>query len=81
MNDTTVTLRADLVAGLDELAAASGRARSELAEEAIAKFLDYELWARERIEEGLRQADAGEFASDEEVARVFGKYRAHAGDA
>ena len=81
MDNTTVTLRADLVASLDELAAATGRARSELAEEAVARFLDYERWARARIEEGLRQADAGEFASDEEVARVFGKYRTHAGDA
>jgi RHH-type rel operon transcriptional repressor/antitoxin RelB len=75
VDDTTVTLRADLAAGLDELAAATGPARSELAEEAVAKFLEYELWARARIEEGLRQADADEFASDEEIARVFGKYR------
>ncbi len=76
--DTTVRLRPDLAAGLDELAAHTGRARAELAEEAVAQYLDYERWAVARIQEGIRQADAGEFASEAEVERVFNKYRAHA---
>ena len=75
MNGTAVTLRVKLALASMSWRAASGRARSELAEEAGAKFLA-RAWARERIEEGLRQADAGEFASGEEVARVLGKYRA-----
>ena len=81
MPDGTLTLRPDLMAGLDELAASTGRARDELAEEAVAKYLDYERWAMARIREGVRQADAGELASEDEVERVFGKYRAHVPDA
>lgn len=81
MPDAALTLRPDLLAGLDELASSTGRPRAELAEEAITRYLDYERWAVERIKEGLRQADAGEFASEEEVERVFNKYRAYAGDA
>jgi predicted transcriptional regulator len=30
---------------------------------------------REAIEEGLRQADRGEFATDEQIEAVFAKYR------
>ncbi len=79
MTDSTVTLRSDLAAELDKLAANTGRSRTELAEEAVAKFLDYERWAIGCIQDGLRQADAGEFASDEEMAAIFDRYRDAAG--
>ena len=78
MTDTTVTLPPDLAAGLDELAARTGRKRADLAQEAVAKYLDYERWASERVAEGLRQADAGEFADEQEGERVFGKDQAAA---
>jgi RHH-type transcriptional regulator, rel operon repressor / antitoxin RelB len=72
MPDAAVTLPPDLLAGLDELAASTGRQRAELAREAVAKYLDYERWAAEHIREGLRQARVGEFASEEEMAAIFG---------
>jgi RHH-type rel operon transcriptional repressor/antitoxin RelB len=72
---TTVHIRPELAAGLDELATRTGRERADLAEEAVARYLDYERWATEQIAEGLRQADAGQFASDEEMDAIFGKYR------
>jgi predicted transcriptional regulator len=75
MPDTTVTLRPDLATSLDELAASTGRSREELVDEAIYRFLDYERWAVQHIKEGLRQAEAGEFASDEEMATIFDRYR------
>ena len=54
-----------------------------VAEMAISYFLASEAeelpplqdWQREQIEEGLAQAERGEFASVEEVERVFSKYR------
>jgi predicted transcriptional regulator len=75
MPETTVTLRSDLATSLDELAVSTGRSREELVDEAISRFLDYERWAVKHIKEGLRQADAGEFASDEEMAAIFDRYR------
>lgn len=63
----TVHIRPDLAAGLEELARATGRSASELAEEALAEYLDYQRWAVEHIREGLRQAEAGELIPDEEV--------------
>jgi predicted transcriptional regulator len=75
MASTTLTLRPELAAELDELAASTGREPAALADEALSKYLDYERWAMAQIREGLRQANAGEFASDDEAERVFNLYR------
>ncbi|NEN90185.1 MAG: CopG family transcriptional regulator [Okeania sp. SIO3H1] len=37
--------------------------------------LQVQEWQLEHIKEGLRQADAGEFASDEEVAAALARWR------
>ena len=37
--------------------------------------LQVQEWQVEHIKEGLRQADAGEFASDEEVAAALARWR------
>jgi predicted transcriptional regulator len=60
---------------LDELAASTGRERSELAEEADEKYLDYERWAIGEVTEGLRQTDSGVFVSDEEMEALFNRYK------
>ncbi len=41
----TVRIRPELAAGLEELAKATGRSASELAEEALAEYLDYQRGA------------------------------------
>jgi RHH-type transcriptional regulator, rel operon repressor / antitoxin RelB len=56
----TVTVRPDLVAELDRLAQATGRSRSDLAEQALADYLDVQRWQIEGIERAIREADAGE---------------------
>lgn len=43
MPDTTLTLRPELAAGLDELPASRGTRRDELLEEAIASYLAYSV--------------------------------------
>jgi RHH-type transcriptional regulator, rel operon repressor / antitoxin RelB len=53
-------VRPELVTGLDELAKASGRSREELAEEALAEYLEVQRWQIAGIEEAVRAADAGE---------------------
>jgi predicted transcriptional regulator len=40
----------------------------------------YALYVRQAIERGIADADAGRFASDEEVERVLGKRRKSAGE-
>ncbi|WP_037451035.1 CopG family ribbon-helix-helix protein [Skermanella stibiiresistens] len=74
MATASVNLRPELAASLDELAAATGRSRAELADEAVSGYLDHERWKAEHIREALREADAGDFASDDEVEATFNRY-------
>lgn len=53
---------------LDRLATARKVDRSAVISEALDQYLAFELWQIERIKEGLRQADAGELVSQDEVA-------------
>jgi predicted transcriptional regulator len=36
--------------------------------------VELQEWQIEKIQRGIRQADAGEFATDEEVAKVFERF-------
>lgn len=69
----TLTFRTDREKrqALDEIARGLDRDRSWVLNAAIDAYLDVHGWQVARIEEGLRQARAGEFATDEEVARAF----------
>lgn len=53
---------------LDALAEATRRSRNHHVNEALKRYLDEESWQLAKIEEGLRQADAGEFYTTDEVA-------------
>lgn len=67
----TVRLEATKKKALDAIASALDRDRSYVVNEAISQYLDLHRWQIEHIEEGLRQAKAGKFASDAEVAAMF----------
>jgi len=56
---------------LDAIAATLDRDRSYILNEAIDAYLEVHRWQIEHIKEGIRQADAGEFASDAEVTAAF----------
>jgi predicted transcriptional regulator len=77
---TTITVRVPegLRDEIDELAAAMGRNRQYVAAEALRRYVALESWQVARISEGIRAADAGEFASDEEVEAIFTKYDSRA---
>lgn len=70
----TITLELSLRQRLVDLAQATQRDEMTLIEEALSNFLDLQEWQRQRIEQGLAAADRGEFASDDEMARILGKY-------
>lgn len=70
----TVRLDKDLKNRLNKLAVATKRSKSFLAVEAIKEFLDLSEWQIKEIEAGIKEADAGEFATDKEVKEVFGKW-------
>lgn len=73
----TVTFRLDEAKkkALDAIALGLDRDRSYILNEAVAAYLDVHQWQIEHIKEGLRQANAGHFASEAEVADAFAKWR------
>ncbi len=81
MPDRPITLRLDpkLTKKLDKLADATQRSRSFLLNEAVKEYLALNEWQISEIKQALQEADAGDFASDEEVEQAFKKLRRRAG--
>ena len=74
----TIRLDDEKLAKLDALAADTDRSRNWIAAKAIQDYVELNAWQIQRIKEGIAEADRGEFATDEEVAAVFNKYKAMA---
>ncbi len=72
---TPVQLEPATRAELERLAQATARDVAELIREAVDAYLDVQRWHVKSIREGLRQADAGEFATDEEVEDAYVRCR------
>jgi predicted transcriptional regulator len=60
---------------LDGIAAALERDRSYIVNEALKAYIDVHQWQIEHIRQGLREANAGKFASGAEVKRVTSRLR------
>ena len=73
---TTMTIRLDpeIKSRLDKLSAATHRSKSFLAAEAVREFIEINEWQIEEVENAIREADAGDFASNREVRAVFNKW-------
>ncbi len=73
----TITFRldSDKKKALDAIAVGLDRDRSYVLNEAIRSYLEIYRWQVEHIKEGLRQADAGHFASESRVSEAFAKWR------
>lgn len=66
---TTMTVRIDddIKDRLEVLAGATRRSKSFLAAEAIRAYVDTNEWQIAEIQAAIKEADAGDFASDQEV--------------
>jgi len=60
---------------LDALARQQHRDRTQLIEEAIDQYIELQKLHLERIDEGIRAADQGDFATEEEVRTEFARWR------
>jgi RHH-type rel operon transcriptional repressor/antitoxin RelB len=72
-----MTIRVDrkTKARLEKLAKVTARSKSYLAAEAIRNYIELNEWQIAEIKRALKEADAGDFASPEEVEAVFKKWR------
>jgi RHH-type rel operon transcriptional repressor/antitoxin RelB len=74
----TIHLEPNLQQRLDQLAVATQRSKSLLATEALRDFIELNEWQLQEIEEALKEADNGDFASDTDVKKTFGKWGVNA---
>ncbi|MFI8222840.1 CopG family ribbon-helix-helix protein [Pseudomonas sp. NPDC085632] len=63
---------------LANLAKATGRTKSYLVVDALRVYLAREAWQVEEIQKALKEADADDFASDEDVRGIAQKWKANA---
>ncbi len=70
----TIRLEPDLKSRLDKLASATHRSKSFLACEALREFIELNEWQIQQLKSAIKEADAGDFASDQEVDAVFNKW-------
>ncbi len=73
----TITLRLDdaVKSKLEQLAEATHRSKSFLAAEAIKAYVDSNDWQIREIQDAIREADAGDFATEVEVQAVFDRWK------
>jgi predicted transcriptional regulator len=71
----TLTFKVDATrrAELDMLASSLGQDREQILRAALDAYMDVQRWQREHIVRGLQQADAGEFATEAQVADVIAR--------
>jgi len=74
MTAFTVRVSDETVSKLDQIAEKLDRSRSYMAAQAIEDYVAREEWQLAEIEAGLAEADRGEFASDQDIAKIVGKY-------
>jgi predicted transcriptional regulator len=70
----TVRLDESTLNALDHLAEKTDRSRNWLVVRAIEDFVALNAWQLSKIEAGIAAADRGDFATDEELARVKEKF-------
>jgi len=70
----TVRIDAGKQQKLDAIAKQLDRSRNYVVSKAIDDFLDLYAWQVEEIKQGLAEAEANKFASDDVVDAVFKRY-------
>jgi predicted transcriptional regulator len=76
MSNNVENISDDLSRRIDALAARSSLTRKQIIEEALAygrSLAWHEKWVA-GVQDGLAEAERGEFASEEEIAAVLSKY-------
>lgn len=74
----SVRLPADRQKELDTLGKVLERPRSWLLNKAIEEFLEVHRWQISEIKKSLKEADAGDFATEKEIRALNQKYSKHA---
>jgi len=71
----TIRLEDDVKDRLDRLADSTQRSKSFLAAQAIREYVESNEWQIAEIHNALQEADAGDFATDKDVAALARKWK------
>jgi RHH-type rel operon transcriptional repressor/antitoxin RelB len=74
----TLRLDAKLKKQLDRISKSMNRSRSFVAAQAIQEYVSVNEWQISEIKKGLAEADAGDFATDEEMQQTIRRLRRRA---
>lgn len=74
----TIRLEEEVRDRLDRLAESTQRSKSFLAAEAIREFVENNEWQIAEVRAALKEANAGDFASDKDLAVVAKKWKVNA---
>jgi RHH-type rel operon transcriptional repressor/antitoxin RelB len=75
----TIRLEPELKQRLDRLAKVTQRSKSFLAAEALRDFVELNEWQLQEIKDAIKEADDGDFASDQTIKKTLGKWGVDAG--
>lgn len=67
-------LESPLKEALDAIAASMERDRSYVLSEAVTLYLNVHQWQLTDVQQAIAEADAGDFATDDEVNKTFGRW-------
>ena len=78
MSTRTINVRLPeaLYEQIEDLSKATARTKTYLAIEALTNYVERESWQIRDVSQGIEEADAGDFATNEQVEDVFAKYGA-----
>jgi predicted transcriptional regulator len=71
----TICIPAALQQQLDTVAQAMEQSRAQVITQALEHFVALQAWQVEEIHKALAEADAGDFATAEEIAALNNKYK------
>ena len=74
MKATTIRIDDDTLCRVDGLANTLSRTRSWVINQAVERFLDYEEWFVQKVQDGLKEIGRGDIATDDAVATGFRKW-------
>lgn len=74
MVSMSIRLPDELADQLKDLSEITGRTKNFLAVQALRNFIEQESWQIAEIKKGLAEADAGDFATDEEMQALNTKW-------
>ena len=74
MKATSVRIDEATIERIDGLAGTLNRSRSWVVKQVIARFLEYEEWFVQEVQEGLKEVERGEVATAAQVTARFKKW-------